>query len=91
MSQIHVTQTYSIPREEVRQAVDVLAGKLRDRFGANTQWDGDSLQFSGSGIEGEIAVHDDAVSVDADLGFMFGMMKGPIESEIKRVLSEQLG
>ena len=90
MSQIHVSQGFTISPERVRVAVDVLAAKLRDRFGAETKWIGDTLQFSGNGVEGQIAIQDNAVAVDADLGFMYGLMKGPIESEIRRVLAEQL-
>lgn len=90
MSHIQITQPYRIPTAQVRDAVDVLAAKLRDRFGAQTQWDGNVLSFDGSGVSGNITVTDTDVTVEADLGFIYGLMKGPIEAEIRRVLAEKL-
>jgi putative polyhydroxyalkanoate system protein len=91
MSQISIEQTHSLQPEAVRAAVDTLAEKLRSRFGANTQWADESLQFEGGGVEGEIRLLPGRVHVVAELGMIYGLMKGPIESEIRRVLQEQLG
>lgn len=90
MSQIEIEQPYTMPVTDVRVQVDALAGKLRDRFGAQTQWVDDVLEFSGSGITGKISIEPQRVVVAADLGFLFAMMRGPVEDEIKRVLSERL-
>ena len=52
-------------------------------------WDGDTLNFSRSGVEGRIALLTDTLRVTATLGFLLSAMKGPIEAEIRRVLSEK--
>lgn len=90
MSQIRIEQNHSMATDDVRREVEALAMKLQERFGAQTQWRDDVLEFSGSGISGSIQVEPERVVVEADLGFMFAIMQGPIEEQIRRVLSERL-
>ena len=40
-------------------------------------------------MEGKIALLADNLQVTATLGFLLSAMKGPIEAEIRRVLSEK--
>ena len=47
--------------------------------------------FQRSGLEGRIQLEPDELRVTAKLGFLLSAMKGPIESEIRRVLAERLG
>ena len=49
----------------------------------------DILDFTRSGIDGRIALLPGQVHVTAQLGFLLGAMKGPIEAEIRRVLDER--
>jgi putative polyhydroxyalkanoate system protein len=52
-------------------------------------WAGDTLKFNRSGVDGRIALLPKQLHVTADLGFLLSAMKGPIESEIRRVLDEK--
>ena len=54
-------------------------------------WNGDVLSFSRSGVEGSIALAKGLVKVHVKLGFLLGMMRGPIEQEIERVLDQEFG
>lgn len=40
-------------------------------------------------MEGSIALFADTLRVTANLGFLLSAMKGPIEAEIRRVLSDK--
>ena len=55
----------------------------------DSQWDGDTLRFSRSGVKGSIAVSAAAVEVHAELGLMLSPLKGMVEDEIRRKLAEQ--
>ena len=66
-----------------------MAKKLSERFDMDYGWDGDTLNFSRSGVEGKIALLANNLQVTATLGFLLSAMKGPIEAEIRRVLSEK--
>jgi len=91
MSRIDILHSHSHAPDQARQAVEDIAGKLSERFGVECQWQDDTLHFSRSGVDGQIAVMPNALHVTADLGFLLSAMKGPIESEIRRVLDEKFG
>ena len=71
--------------------MEQIARKLSEQFGVDYQWVGDALSFERSGVQGRIALDDQNVHVTATLGFLLSAMKGPIESEIRRVLADKLG
>ena len=75
--------------EQARKAIEGVAKKLAERFDMDYGWDGDTLNFSRSGVDGKIALLADKLRVTANLGFLLSAMKGPIEAEIRRVLSEK--
>ena len=52
-------------------------------------WEGDTLNFSRSGVDGHIMLEPNDLHVHAKLGFLTAMFKEPIEGEIKRVLKEK--
>ena len=74
---------------EARQSVQRVADHLAERFSMHHQWDGDTLQFSGNGVEGDIRVTAKSVQVSATLGFLLMAFKGSVEREINRFLDEE--
>lgn len=91
MSDIDVRQPHSLPLPQARAAIDDIAAKLAGKFDVTCAWDGDVLGFRRSGVDGAIALAADEVRVTARLGFLLSAMRGPIESEIRRVLQERFG
>ncbi|KAF1707933.1 polyhydroxyalkanoic acid synthase [Pseudoxanthomonas kalamensis DSM 18571] len=89
MSSIEIEHPHTQSPEQARQSVDEVAHKLRERFEVECDWDGDTLRFSRSGIDGSIELLPQMLRVNAKLGFMLSMMKAPIEHEIRRVLGER--
>ncbi len=88
---IDVRHPHALPADQARKAIDEVAAKLAERFGLQTQWRGEQLDFSGSGVDGAIELQPGAVRVTAKLGFLLSAMKGMVETEIQRVLKEKLG
>lgn len=89
MASIDIQHPHSLPPAKARQAVQEVADKLHQRFDVQSHWDGDILNFSRSGIDGRIALMPKQLHVTAQLGFLLGAMKAPIESEIRRVLADR--
>ena len=54
MSGIDITHPHSLPPEQARSAVEDVAGKLAQRFDMQTAWEGDTLRFKRSGVDGAI-------------------------------------
>ena len=89
MSRIDIRHAHAMPVKQARKAVQEVAEKLSERFGMDYDWDGDVLNFNRSGVDGHIALEPNQLHVTAKLGFLLAALKGPIEQEIKRVLSER--
>ena len=89
MSTIDIRHVHSMPLAKARKAVEGVATKLGEKFGMDYRWEGDVLHFVRSGVDGHIALTPKQVQVTAKLGFLLSAMKGPIESEIRRVLDER--
>lgn len=89
MSGIDITHPHSLPPEQARTAVEDVADKLAQRFDMQTAWEGDTLRFKRSGVDGAIDMLPGSLRVTAKLGFLLAAMRGPIESEIRRVLDEK--
>ena len=91
MSSIDIRHAHSLPVDGARKAIEDVAAKLSERFGLQSNWVGDVLNFSGSGVDGAIELQPGQVHVTAKLGFLLSAMKGMVEGEIQRVLKEKLG
>ena len=91
MSRIDIRHPHTLPKAEARKAVQEVAEKLDARFGMSSRWEGDVLHFTRSGVDGHIALAPNELHVTAQLGFLLSAMKGSIEQEIRRVLSERFG
>ncbi|MDH5833668.1 polyhydroxyalkanoic acid system family protein [Luteimonas kalidii] len=89
MSAIDIRHAHALPMDEARRSVEQVAGTLSERFGVTCDWQGDTLHFARSGVDGRIALEPNQLHVTASLGFLLSAMKGPIESEIRRVLLEK--
>ncbi len=88
---IDIRHSHSLPHAKARKAVEEVAEKLAERFEFDYAWDGDTLNFNRSGVDGKIALAAKSLHVTAKLGFLVSAFKGPIENEIRRVLDERFG
>lgn len=89
MPDIDIHHAHSLPPAKARKAVEDVAVKLGEKFGIAHHWDGDTLHFERSGVDGHIALEPRQLHVTATLGFLLSALKGPIEGEIRRVLDER--
>jgi putative polyhydroxyalkanoate system protein len=88
---IDIRHSHSLTHAKARKAVEEVAEKLAERFDFDYAWDGDTLNFNRSGVDGKIALAPKSLHVTAKLGFLVSAFKGPIENEIRRVLDERFG
>ena len=84
MASIDIQHAHSKSPKQARKAVEDVAKKLAERFDMDYGWDGDTLNFSRSGVEGKIALLADKLRVTANLGFLLSAMKGPIDTGFAR-------
>lgn len=89
MSRIDIKRPHRLSLAEARTKVEHIAQHLAKKFEMDYDWEGNTLHFTRSGVDGHIKVGARQVHVVAQLGFLLLMLKGPVEREIHRYLDEE--
>lgn len=88
---MRIERQHTLGREAAKLRLESVAKQLADQFALNYGWQGDTLDFHGSGIRGKVDVADESVSFDVRLGLPLMMMESPIRSAIESALDKELG
>ena len=91
MSTIDIHAFHELGTERAQEAAEALSSDLAEKFQIDYGWDGDCIVFERPGVHGEISVTDSEIHFQARLGMMLALLRGPIEQEIYRYLSEHFG
>lgn len=86
MSDIHARKTHNLSLEEARKTAQKLADQLQKEFQVDSKWQGNTLNFTRSGVKGTLDVTEQEVVLDISLGFMLKAFKGKIQAEIDKNL-----
>ena len=90
MARITVEREHSLGKEGARAKAEALAQKLKDKYGVESSWSGDTLNLKRSGVKGTVQVAEDALRIDVELGLLMSTMSGPLKSEIEKALDKAL-
>lgn len=91
MPTIDIKREHCLPLPEAKEKVQRVADHIAEKFDVRCTWNGDTLDFDRSGVEGRIHVDARQVHVVAELGFLLMVLKGPIEREIESYLDKEFG
>ena len=91
MSTIDIHAYHNLSHEEALNAADKLSIDLAEKFGIDYGWQDEMIHFERPGVNGQILVADSELRIQANLGIMLMLLKGPIEQEIVRYLEEHFG
>lgn len=94
MPDIHIQRDHSLGLPQARKLAFRWAELAEDKFDMACSYEegktSDLVSFSRSGVNGELKVTADGFELDARLGFLLGVFKERIETEIVRNLDELL-
>ena len=91
MPSIDIKRSHSRPLPEAKKSIERVADHIAKKFEITWEWEGNTLHFQRSGVDGQIKVTAKQVHVVANLGFLLSMLKAPVEREINRYLDEEFG
>jgi putative polyhydroxyalkanoate system protein len=91
MPSIDIKRAHSRPLPEARKLVQRVADHIAQKFDVVSDWDGNTLNFKRSGVDGHIQVSARQIHVTAELGFLLMALRGSVEREIHRYLDEEFG
>lgn len=90
MSRIDIRHDHTHSPDVARSVIQDMVAKLGNSFPLKTEWVGDVLNFSGTGVKGLIELIPGQVHVAANLSFPASLMEDRVHGEIQRVLQEKL-
>ncbi|MBS0193205.1 MAG: polyhydroxyalkanoic acid system family protein [Proteobacteria bacterium] len=91
MASIDIRHPHDLAPAAARAAVERVAARMNEKFGIQHVWNGDALDFSGSGASGRVTLDTGAVHLRMKLGFPVSMFRGSIESAIHDYLEREFG
>ena len=90
MADIHIHRSHTLGLAKARKTAWKWAEHVEEKFGMEcTVIEGkasDVVEFTRAGVDGRLVVTGDAFELDAKLGFLLGVFRGKIESEIEGYL-----
>jgi putative polyhydroxyalkanoate system protein len=86
MPSIDISRAHSKTVAEAKKSVNRVAKHIADKFEVDSAWQGDTLVFRRSGVDGQIKVEPKNVRVTVELGFLLMAISGTDEREIRRYL-----
>ena len=88
MANIEIYRKHTLGHEQARQAAEQIAAQLDERFQLDYRWQGESLHFKRSGLDGNLDVGADDVFIRVKLGLLMSPLKHMLEQEIHRQMDE---
>ncbi len=87
-TRIDIKRRHTLDHAGARDVINHIADSLEQKFGVTPTWQGDTLHFARSGVDGFIAVNGNEVHVSARLGLLLAPLKPTVEAEIQRKLDQ---
>lgn len=92
MAQFRISRSHTLSRDALRLRARELARDLEREYGVRANWDNpDRVSIRGSGVTGDLSIHDDRLDVDVRLGLFASAFQKPLRAEIERFLDEHVG
>lgn len=88
MGTFKVSKPYTMPRQDVRGAAELLAEELKHRYGMRYRFQGDTATFSRTGLDGTLNISDDSIDLDIRMGLLASAFEEPLKQAIRRYLDE---
>lgn len=86
MAGFRLTKSYTMSKDEVREAAQGLAASLEREHGVRSRWDGDRVRIKGAGVDGVLSFHDGLIDVSVKLGLLASMFEVSLKKEVQRYL-----
>ena len=87
---MRIRREHHLGADEARLRVDKVAADLQRQFGLKSEWRGEELHFRGAGAKGRVAVTEDSIEFNVELGFALMMMEPAIRSAVNAALDKHI-
>ncbi len=85
---ISVTRKHTLGLEGASQKLTELAGQFAEKYGVKAAVRGPRIEVSGRGVDGNVLVTTDTITVNLELGLLLGPLAGKIEDGVAKQLDK---
>lgn len=90
MSEIKYVRQHSLSLKDAKKVAQKTADDLADEYDLKSEWNGDTLHFHRSGVEGRMRVTDRHIDLNVKLGMLLRPFRSSFERHIEHRLDELL-
>lgn len=90
MPDIKYVRSHHLPLAKAKQIAQQTADDLAKEYDLVSEWDGDTLHFHRSGVEGHMVVSAKDIALEVNLGFLLRPFKTAFEMHIEHNLDQRL-
>jgi putative polyhydroxyalkanoate system protein len=90
MADIRIARPHGLPLSRAKAAAQAAADDLAREYALTYHWQGDTLHFQRSGVQGRIEVSPSQIAVEIRLGLLLKGFKASIEQSVGRHLEKLL-
>jgi putative polyhydroxyalkanoate system protein len=90
MADIKVVRKHRLTMAQAKKIAQKTADDLASEYDLKSEWQGNTLRFARSGVDGSMAVSASEIRLEVKLGMLLSAFKGKIEQHIEHRLDELL-
>lgn len=90
MSDIKVKRAHHLSLKEARKVAQKVADDLGEEYDLESRWEGDTVHFRRSGVDGVLQVTASHIDLTVTLGFLLRPFRSTFEHHIERNLDKLL-
>jgi len=90
MADIRIARPHGLPLSRAKAAAQAAADDLAREYELTCQWEGDTLNFRRSGVQGRIEVNASQIAVEIRLGLLLKGFRSAIEQSVSKRLDQLL-
>lgn len=91
MSELVFKRKHKLGLKKAKAAAQQVADEMHREFDVQTSWEGHTLHFKRTGVEGRLVVTRDCVELEARLGFLLKAFRPRIEASIHNNFERYFG
>jgi putative polyhydroxyalkanoate system protein len=90
MSDIKYVRSHKLSLKAAKAVAQKTADDLAEEYDLKSEWEGDTLHFRRSGVDGQMEVTPSQIKLNVHLGFLLRPFRAKFEEHIERHLDELL-
>ena len=91
MADILIIRTHGLSLKQAKAAAQEVADELAEDYEVESEWQGNTLNFWRTGVDGCLKVSAKQMTIEVKLGFLLAAFKSTFEQNINKRLDKLLG